>query len=173
MPDTDAYRRYLAGQRRAVAMFDCLEINHSQWPFAVRITNLPGGCTTPDSLTWFYCPIAVKPPSLQRDMTVKTDVTLQDLNDSGDSNGLSATVRDLERLITNGELPTVRALGYLLMDDDTITGPVRETQPQVIEQLEFNEQGAVFSAQPRPSNEASTGIRATYELYPMMVQWTT
>lgn len=167
-------QRYLSSQRTGVAGIDCLELSHPDWPDVYRVTTMPGGCVTPDSKTWIYVPMAVKPPATSDDLSWRTGVTLQDLNEDGVSNGLIGAVSELVDLIPADSEVAVSctAYGYLLMDDNTITGPTAGPYALTVTELTFTEQGVTFTAEPEQTNKLPCGERVTLTRFPQARQFT-
>lgn len=171
---TSMLHRYLSSQRTGVAGIDCLELSHPDWPSVYRVTTMPGGCSTPDGKTWAYVPMAVKPPATSDDLSWRTGVTLQDLNGDGVSNGLIGAVSGLVDLIpADSEVPVAcTAYGYLLMDDNTITGPTAGPYALTVTELTFSEQGVTFTAEPEQTNKLPCGERVTLTRFPQARQFT-
>jgi hypothetical protein len=174
MADVEALQRYLSSQRTGVAGIDCLELSHPEWPAVYRVTTMPGGCSTPDGKTWAYVPMAVKPPATSDDLSWRTAVTLQDMNENGVSNGLIGAVSELVELIpADDETPiTCTAYGYQLMDDNTISGVTKGPYQLIVTDLTFNEQGVTFVAEPEQTNKLPCGEMVTLTRFPQARQFT-
>lgn len=180
MADRESLLRWFASQRTAVSAIECLEISHPGLDQVYRICTAPGTTETPDAKTWYYAPILVKPPSQQQEMAYRVDVTLQDLNDDGTSNGLTATAADVvdQAMAYNDENAvdtpiTCTFYAYLQYDDDTISGVVEGPYELYVVDANFTSQGVTFTAEPQLVNAAATGERATLARFPMIRQWLT
>jgi hypothetical protein len=115
---------------------------------------------TGETVTAFYAPMQLTQASSNADLSNTRDIVIQQVNDiiASEIDGYDPATDDK---------PYIEARMYVVYEDDTVSAQKQNTITMPLNDVGFDESGAIISASSTPVDESSTGEIATVARNPL------